>query len=63
LSQSVFDQCDLNRAVFADTILEKSDFRSAYNFSIDPERNKIAKAKFSSQNIIGLLDKYNIIVE
>jgi hypothetical protein len=43
--------------------LEKADFRSAYNLSIDPEKNKIKKAKFSSTCLTELLEKYNIDIE
>ena len=35
----------------------------AFNFSINPEINNLKKARFSTQNIVGLLDKYKIIVE
>lgn len=45
------------------TILEKSDFQTSYNYSIDPEINRIKKAKFSFQGAVGLLDKYDIEVE
>ncbi len=60
LSATIFDNCDLMGAVFADTILEKADLRTAINYSIDPETNRIKKAKFSSGGIAGLLDKYGI---
>jgi len=30
------------------------------NYSIDPEKNKIKKARFSTAGIAGLLDKYDI---
>ena len=63
LSNSLFENCDLSRAIFSNTILEKCDFRSSYNYSIDPEQNRIKKAKFSVSGISGLLDKYNIIIE
>ncbi len=63
LSNAVFDNCELNAAVFEDSILEGADLRTAHNFSIDPSFNRIKKAKFSRQNIIGLLGKYGIIVE
>jgi hypothetical protein len=33
----VFDHCDLARATFDHTMLEKADFRTAVNYSIDPE--------------------------
>ena len=63
LSDSVFDNCDLSSAIFENTMLEKSDFRTSYNFSIDPELNRITKAKFSLQGLTGLLDKYDIEIE
>ncbi len=63
LSSSVFDSCDLTRAIFIHTNLEKSDFRSSFNFSIDPEINRIKKAKFSLAGLVGLLDKYDIEIE
>jgi uncharacterized protein YjbI with pentapeptide repeats len=63
LSNALFANCDLKRAVFENTMLEKADFRSSYNYSIDPERNKIKKAKFSMSGILGLLEKHDIEVE
>ncbi len=55
--------CDLLGAVFQNTILNKVDFRTSYNFSIDPEINSISGAKFSASGALGLLDKFNIIIE
>ncbi len=63
LTSSLFDNCNFDRVVFDRTKLEKSDFRTSYNYSIDPEENNIKKAKFSSSGLSGLLDKYNIIVD
>ncbi|WP_036600884.1 pentapeptide repeat-containing protein [Olivibacter sitiensis] len=63
LSGSVFDGCDLTRALFDRSNLEKADFRTSYNFVIDPEINRIKKAKFSLSNISGLLVKYGIHIE
>ncbi|MCW3075998.1 MAG: pentapeptide repeat-containing protein [Bacteroidetes bacterium] len=63
LSGSFFINCDLSRAVFDGTNLEKSDLRTSYNFTIDPERNKIKKARFSNAGLAGLLGKYDIIIE
>jgi uncharacterized protein YjbI with pentapeptide repeats len=60
LSNAVFEHCDLSGAVFDNTILEKTDFSTANNYSIDPERNKIKKATFSLPAVIGLLNKYDI---
>jgi fluoroquinolone resistance protein len=63
LSAAVFDNCDLTRAIFQYTILEKADFRTAYNYSIDPKLNRIKKAKFSRSGLAGLLDKYDLELE
>lgn len=63
LKACFMQSCDLSDAIFENTILEKADLRYSYNYSIDPENNRIAKAKFSLQNIIGLLSKYNIEIE
>lgn len=63
LSTIKFDNCDLQGAIFEKTNLEKADFRTAFNYSFDPELNQIKKAKFSTQGIIGLLGKYDIEVE
>jgi hypothetical protein len=40
--------------------MEKADFRSAFNYSINPEINRIKKAKFSLTGLQGLLGKYDI---
>jgi uncharacterized protein YjbI with pentapeptide repeats len=63
LSNSIFDACDLTRATFAGTNLEKADLRTSYNYTFNPEINKIKKAKFSIYGLAGLLDKYNIIID
>ena len=62
LTEAVFDECDLLNATFARTLLEKADFRTARNFSIDPELNRIKKAKFSITGLGGLLAKYDIVI-
>jgi fluoroquinolone resistance protein len=63
LTNSTFNNCDLAGAIFDNTSLEKVDLRYSYNFSIDPEKNRIRKAKFSLQTITGLLDKFDITIE
>ncbi|MGZ4037731.1 MAG: pentapeptide repeat-containing protein, partial [Bacteroidia bacterium] len=63
LSQSVLDNCDLNAAKFERTILEKADLRTSFNYSIDPELNRIKKARFSQSGIAGLLDKYDLDID
>jgi fluoroquinolone resistance protein len=62
-TNSTFDGCDLSRTIFYRTNLEKCDFRTSFNYSIDPETNKIKHAKFSLNGIMGLLEKYAIDVE
>jgi uncharacterized protein YjbI with pentapeptide repeats len=63
LTSAVFENCDLSGAVFENTDIEKADFRTSYNYSIDPEINRITKARFSILGVSGLLEKYNIIIE
>ncbi len=63
LSNAIFSHCDMSRAIFDQTNLEGADFLTAVHFSIDPENNRIQKAKFSTQNIAGLLERYKIVIE
>lgn len=63
LTNSSFENCNLDNAIFNDTQLAGADFRTAYNYKIDPEFNPMRKAKFSTQGIVGLLDKYDIKIE
>jgi uncharacterized protein YjbI with pentapeptide repeats len=63
LTDSLFDNCDFTGAMFSDTIIEKTDFRTSRNYSIDPETNRIKKAKFSLPAVLRLLDKYHIEIE
>lgn len=58
-----FVECDMARAIFDATNLEKADFRTAVNYALDPERNRIKKARFSADGLEGLLLKYGIVVE
>jgi fluoroquinolone resistance protein len=62
LSGSVFAKCDFRNAKFENTNLEKADFRSSFNYAMDPERNKLKKAKFSQDGLAGLLVKYDIVI-
>ena len=63
LTGSLFDNCDMAGATFDNSNLEKVDFTTAFNFSIDPEINRIKKAKFALPGVLGLLNKYDIIIE
>lgn len=63
LSGAVFQNCDLQNAVFENTLLLKADFRTSFNYSFDPDLNKIKGAKFALPDVIGLLDKYGIQID
>jgi fluoroquinolone resistance protein len=63
LSECQFINCDLGNAHFENTNLQKADLSTSYNFSIDPEKNKIAKATFNKLDLAGLLYKYNIVLK
>ncbi|MBN1928531.1 MAG: pentapeptide repeat-containing protein [Chlorobiaceae bacterium] len=63
LSGSIFSDCDLRLAIFFHTNLEKADLRTAFNFSISPESNRLRKAKFSLHGLPGLLESYDIDID
>lgn len=63
LSNSIFEDCNLKLTTFHNTNLEGVDFRTSLNYSIDPELNRITKAKFSLPSVTGLLDKYDIGID
>ena len=58
-----FPGCDFENAIFESTILHGADLSEAHNFNIDPTQNNIKKARFSQKGLIGLLKKYDIVVE
>ena len=63
LNQSTFNNCDFKEAIFERTILTEGDLRTSYNFNIDPETNNIKKARFSKDNLAGLLLKHQIKID
>lgn len=63
LTDAIFDRCDLYKSEFDKAIANKADFRTSYNFTIDPEKTKLQKAIFSLEGLKGLLHKHQIIVE
>lgn len=58
----IFDNCNLHKSVFIDTIANKTDFSSSYNFTLDPEKNKLKKAIFSTDGLKGLLTKFDLVI-
>ncbi len=55
LTASVLEKCDLERATFEHTILEKVDFTTAFNFKLDPNNNQLRNAKFHIEGLPSLL--------
>ncbi|MFD2933254.1 pentapeptide repeat-containing protein [Spirosoma flavum] len=62
LTGTVFDQCNLELARFEGNNLTQVDFSSSYNLEINPDDNKVKKARFSLQNLPGLLVKYDLVI-
>ena len=63
LTKAIFKNADLSNSVFNRTILKEADFLAASNYTIDPTINTIKKAKFSLQGAVGLLYKFDIVIE
>ena len=63
LSKCDFGNANLKGAIFEQTSLEEANLASALNITIDPTQNTIKKARFSKEGLIGLLKKYDIVVE
>lgn len=63
LTGALFLQSDLRNVQFDRAILNQADLRSAINFSIDPNKNQLKKARFSNDNLAGLLTAYPILIE
>lgn len=60
LTSVVFDKCDLYRSEFAQAIANKANFKTSYNYTIDPTKTKIKKAIFSWNEVKGLLFKHEL---
>ena len=63
LTNSVFANCDLRGALFESSNIEKSDFRTAFNFNINPNHNKLKGGKYCKENIAGLLNDFKVNIE
>jgi len=63
LSASIFDNCDFLGAIFENTNLEKADLRTSFNYTLDPEQNRIKRTRFSSFGLAGLLRKYDLDID
>lgn len=63
LTEVLFDNCNLRRTVYIDSVLHKTDFSTSYDYTLDLDKNKIKKPIFSSDGLRGLLEKYDIVVK
>ena len=62
LTNVIFDNCDLYRSEFDRAIANKADFRTSYNYTIDPSKTKLKKAVFALKELKGLLFKHDVLV-
>ena len=62
LSGADFEDVDLSGTIFHGCDLSKADFSKAINYDIDPQTNKIKKAKFSLPEAVGLLRGFDITI-
>lgn len=62
LTSVIFDNCDLYRSEFNKAIANKADFKTSYNYTIDPSKTKLKKAIFALKEVKGLLFKHDVIV-
>ena len=63
LKESCFENSNLDGAIFKQTDLSQVDFSTAFNMAIDPTENNLNKAKFSKEDALSLLVKFNIIID
>lgn len=63
LPGATFGECNLKDAVFEDTVLEKADFRTAWNVILDPARNRVKGARFQIAALPGLLGHFGLDIQ
>lgn len=63
LSSADLSLTDFMGSHFNQTILTAADLRGATNYHIDILNNRISKAKFSTPDVLGLLDSFDITIE
>lgn len=63
LSEAQFSGCDLRGSLFESTNLSKADFRTAFNYAINPLINKLKNAQFSLPEAVTLLKAFEIKVK
>ncbi len=63
LSGATFVSCDVAGAIFRSTNLSGADLRGADGLVLDPENNKLQKARVDLGNLAGLLTKYKLQID
>ena len=63
LSKANFENSDFKNTHFQNSNLSFASFKNASNYSIDPNQNILKKTKFSTPEVIGLLDVFDIKLE
>jgi uncharacterized protein YjbI with pentapeptide repeats len=63
LSGAVFDGCDMTGTTFEECNLSGADLRTAIGYVINPLDNRVARARFSEQNLAGLVGPLGVVVE
>lgn len=63
LTEVIFENCDLYRSEFAKAVANKANFKTSYNYTIDPKVTKLKKAVFALEGLKGLLYKHEIVVQ
>ncbi len=63
LKHSLFNETSLKGSLFNQSDLRHCDLKSATNYFIDPNYNKISKAKFSTPEVITLLSAFDIEID
>ena len=63
LTEVVFDNCDLYRSEFAKANANKANFKTSYNYTIDPTKTILKKAVFSLNEVKGLLFKHELVIK
>ena len=56
----IFNECTFTRAIFENTNLKKSDFRTSSNFKIHPQNNLVMGAHFKKEQLENLLTSYKL---
>ncbi len=63
MSKTNCSYSDFSGARFINTNLTRANFTNATNYAIHPHGNKLCKTKFSSPEVLSLLDVFDIIIE